>query len=54
MIYSIPSELLLSYPLLVTGVTCAVMLETEAWGGMATGSGVAVMSVGVSSMIVRD
>ena len=48
MISSIPSEMSLSDPLFVTAVTCAVMVVTQAWEGMPTGAGVAVMAVGVT------
>ena len=54
MIFSIPSEMSLSYTLLVPEVTCAGMVATEAWERMAVGAGVAVMEVGVASTGVRD
>ena len=54
MISSIPSEISLSYLLLVPAVTCAGMGAIEAWEGMAAGAGVAVMAVGVISMGLRD
>ena len=47
MISSIPSDMLLSYPLLVPAVTCAGMLETKAWEVMAAGAVLVVMSVGI-------
>ena len=54
MIFSIPSDIFLSDPLLVTSVTCAGMVETEAWERMAEGASVEVMAVGVTSTRVRD
>ena len=51
---SIPSEMFLSYPLLVPAVTCAGMVETEAWERITAGAGVAVMAVGVTLTVVRD
>ena len=54
MISSITSELLLSDPLLVPVATCAGMMATEAWEGMATGAGVSAMSVGVTPTRLID
>ena len=53
MIYIIPSELSLSYTLLVPAVTCAGMVATDTWEGMAAVAGVAVMAVGVTSAGVK-
>ena len=54
MISSISPELLISYQLLVTAVSCARMVATEAWEGMAAGAGVVVISVEFTSTGVRD
>ena len=54
LISSIPSELSLSDPLLVPAVTWLGMVARKEWELIATGEGVAVMEVGVTSTGLRD